>query len=145
MKMRGDKLTEIINVKEPRGKNKLGKSYRVLMVDDSSTVRKLGAQMLRSEMFEICGEASDGYQAFQVYKELKPDVVTMDVNMPVMNGIEALRQILAYDKNAKVVMVTSEGHRDMVMEAVKLGAKGYVVKPFRKDPFCEQLKLAIDS
>ncbi|MCK4513759.1 MAG: response regulator [Spirochaetaceae bacterium] len=143
--MRGDKLTEIINVKEPRGKNKLGKSYRVLMVDDSSTVRKLGAQMLRSEMFEICGEASDGYQAFQVYKELKPDVVTMDVNMPVMNGIEALRQILAYDKNAKVVMVTSEGHRDMVMEAVKLGAKGYVVKPFRKDPFCEQLKLAIDS
>ncbi len=145
MKMRGDKLTEIINVKEPRGKNKVGVSYRVLMVDDSSTVRKLGAQMLRSEMFEICGEASDGYQAFQVYKELKPDVVTMDVNMPVMNGIEALRQILAYDKNAKVVMVTSEGHRDMVMEAVKLGAKGYVVKPFRKDPFCEQLKLAIDS
>ena len=145
MKMRGDKLTEIINVKEPRGKNKVGGSYRVLMVDDSSTVRKLGAQMLRSEMFEICGEAPDGYQAFQLYKELKPDVVTMDVNMPVMNGIEALRQILAYDKNAKVVMVTSEGHRDMVMEAVKLGAKGYVVKPFRKDPFCEQLKLAIDS
>ena len=145
MKMRGDKLTEIINVKEPRGKNKNGESYRVLMVDDSSTVRKLGAQMLRSEMFEICGEAADGYQAFQAYKELKPDVVTMDVNMPVMNGIEALRQILAYDKNAKVVMVTSEGHRDMVMEAVKLGAKGYVVKPFRKDPFCEQLKLAIDS
>ncbi len=145
MKMRGDKLTEIINVKEPRGKNKNGESYRVLMVDDSSTVRKLGAQMLRSEMFEICGEAADGYQAFQAYKELKPDVVTMDVNMPVMNGIEALRQILAYDKNAKVVMVTSEGHRDMVLEAVKLGAKGYVVKPFRKDPFCEQLKLAIDS
>ena len=145
MKMRGDKLTEIINVKEPRGKNKVGGSYRVLMVDDSSTVRKLGAQMLRSEVFEICGEAPDGYQAFQLYKELKPDVVTMDVNMPVMNGIEALRQILSYDKNAKVVMVTSEGHRDMVMEAVKLGAKGYVVKPFRKDPFCEQLKLAIDS
>ena len=145
MKMRGDKLTEIINVKEPRGKNKVGGSYRVLMVDDSSTVRKLGAQMLRSEMFEICGEAPDGYQAFQLYKELKPDVVTMDVNMPVMNGIEALRQILSYDKNAKVIMVTSEGHRDMVMEAVKLGAKGYVVKPFRKDPFCEQLKLAIDS
>ena len=115
------------------------------MVDDSSVVRRLGAQMLRSEMFEICGEAEDGYQAFQMYKELLPDVVTMDVNMPVMTGIESLRQILAHDPNAKVVMVTSEGHRDMVMEAVKLGAKGYVVKPFRKDPFCEQLKLAIES
>lgn len=145
MKMRGDGITEIINVKEPRGKNKDGGAYRVLMVDDSSTVRKLGSQMLRSEMFEICGEAADGYQAVQMYKELSPDVVTMDINMPVMNGIESLRQILAHDKDAKVVMVTSEGHRDMVVEAVQLGAKGYVVKPFKKDPFCEQLKLAIDS
>ena len=145
MKMRGDNLTEIINAKEPRGTNKVGEPYRVLMVDDSSVVRRLGAQMLRSEMFEICGEAEDGYQAFQMYKELLPDVVTMDVNMPVMTGIESLRQILAHDPNAKIVMVTSEGHRDMVMEAVKLGAKGYVVKPFRKDAFCEQLKLAIES
>lgn len=145
MKMRGDGITEMINVKEPRGKKKDGSAYRVLMVDDSSTVRKLGSQMLRSEMFEICGEAADGYQAVQMYKELKPDVVTMDVNMPVMNGLESLRQILAHDKDAKVVMVTSEGHRDMVVEAVQLGAKGYVVKPFKKDPFCEQLKLAIDS
>ena len=145
MKMRGDMITEIINVKEPKGKNKDGESYRVLMVDDSSTVRRLGAQMLRSEMFEICGEAADGYEAFQMYKELKPDVVTMDVNMPVMTGIESLRQILAHDPKARVVMVTSEGHRDMVIEAMKIGAKGYVVKPFKKDPFCEQLKLAIDS
>ena len=87
MKMRGDNLTEIINAKEPRGKNNLGEPYRVLMVDDSSVVRRLGAQMLRSEMFDICGEAEDGYQAFQMYKELLPDVVTMDVNMPVMRGI----------------------------------------------------------
>lgn len=145
MKMRGDMITEIINVKEPKGKNKDGESYRVLMVDDSSVVRRLGAQMLRSEMFEICGEAADGYEAFQMYKELKPDVVTMDVNMPVMTGIESLRQILAHDPKARVVMVTSEGHRDMVIEAMKIGAKGYVVKPFKKDPFCEQLKLAIDS
>ncbi len=145
MKMRDNKLTEIINVKVPRGQNRLGESYRVLMIDDSSTVRRLGAQMLRSEMFEVCGEAADGHQGFQMYKELSPDVVTMDVNMPVMNGIEALRRILTYDRNAKVVMVTSEGHRDMVLEAVKIGAKGYVVKPFRKDSFCEQLKLAIDG
>ncbi len=145
MKIRENRLTEIINVKEPRGKNKFGQPYRVLMVDDSTTVRRLGAQMLRSEMFEICGEASDGSQALDLYKELDPDVVTMDVNMPVMNGIEALRRILAYDKNAKVVMVTSEGHRDMVLEAIKIGAKGYVVKPFRKDSFCEQLRRAIDG
>ncbi len=145
MKMRGDMITEIINVKEPKGKNKDGESYRVLVVDDSSTVRRLGAQMLRSEMFEICGEAADGYEAVQMYKELKPDVVTMDVNMPVMTGIESLREILAHDPKARVVMVTSEGHRDMVIEAMKIGAKGYVVKPFKKDPFCEQLKLAIDS
>ena len=145
MKMRGDKITEIINVKEPRGQNNAGGSYRILMVDDSTTVRKLGSQMLRSEMFEICGEADDGYQAFQLYKELKPDAVTMDVNMPVMNGIESLRQILSFDKNARIVMVTSEGHQDMVIEAIKIGAKGYVVKPFRKDPLCEALKQAIES
>ena len=145
MKMRGEKVTDIINVKEPRGRNKVGESYRILMVDDSSVVRRLGTQMLRSEMFEICGEAADGYQAFQMYKELKPDAVTMDVNMPVMTGIESLRQILAHDPNARVVMVTSEGHRDMVIEAMKIGAKGYVVKPFKKDPFCEALKQAIEG
>ena len=145
MKMRGDGITEMINVKKPMGQNSGGESYRILMVDDSSVVRRLGAQMLRSEMFEICGEAADGYEALQMYKELKPDAVTMDVNMPVMTGIESLRQILAHDPNARIVMVTSEGHRDMVIEAVKIGSKGYVVKPFKKDPFCEALKQAIEG
>ena len=145
MKVRNESLTELVNAKKPRGQNNGGQSYRVLMVDDSSTVRRLGAQMLRAELFEVCGEAENGLRAVEMYKELVPDVVTMDVNMPVMNGIEALRQILSFDPKAKVVMLTSEGHRDMILEAVKLGAKGYVVKPFRKDPFCEQLMRALGN
>lgn len=65
--------------------------------------------------------------------------------MPVMTGIESLRQIPADDPNARVVMVTSEWHRDMVIEAVKIDAKGYVVKPFKKDPFCEAMKQATEG
>ncbi len=145
MKMRGDQITELINVKTPMGQNRGGESYRILMVDDSSTVRRLGAQMLRSELFELCGEAADGFQAVPMYKELKPDAVTMDVNMPVMTGIESLREILAHDSDARIVMATSEGHRDMVIDALKIGAKGYVVKPFKKDPFCGALKKAIEG
>lgn len=145
MTMRSASITEIMNKKQPDGIDKLGKPYRVLLVDDSSTIRKLAAQMLRSEAFEVCGEAANGEEAVAMYQELKPDAVTMDVNMPVVDGVESLRRLLTYDTDARVVMVTSEGHRDLVIEAIKQGARGYVVKPFQKANLCSKVKKAIEG
>jgi two-component system chemotaxis response regulator CheY len=141
--VRKDDLVSSINRKRPDGLNKLDKSYRVLVVDDSTTMRKIVGQQLKSEAYEVCGEGSNGKEGVDLYKELGPDVVTMDINMPVMDGLESLKAILAYDPNAKVVMLTSEGQKDIVITALTAGAKGYVVKPPNKATLCERVKSAL--
>ena len=140
-----DNITEILNRKNPEGLNKYDKPYRVLIVDDSTTMRKIISQQLKSELYEICGEASNGEEALNKYKELNPDIVTLDINMPVVDGIEALKGILDYNKKARVVMLTSEGEKTTVIEAIKLGAKGYIVKPPSKAKVCENVKKALES
>ena len=115
----------------------------MLVVDDSATMRKIVGQQLRSEAYEICAEASDGAEALERYKELEPDVVTLDINMPNVSGLEALKGILSWDKQAKIVMLTSEGQRDTVLQAVSRGAKGYVVKPPNKAKLCAAVKNAL--
>jgi two-component system chemotaxis response regulator CheY len=131
--------------RDPRGKDKYGRGYRVLIVDDSMTMRRIVSQHLKSEAFEICGEAANGEDALKMYQQLKPDAVTMDVNMPVLSGIETLKRLLKQDPGAKVVMLTSEGHKDVVCEAINLGAKGYVVKPPSKDVVCQKVRDALIS
>jgi two-component system, chemotaxis family, chemotaxis protein CheY len=143
--VRKDDLVSSINRKRPEGLNKLDRGYRVLVVDDSTTMRKIVAQQLKSEAYEVCGEASNGKEAVELYKELGPDVVTMDINMPVMDGLESLKAIFAYDANARVVMLTSEGQKDIVMTALTAGAKGYVVKPPNKATLCERVKSALSA
>ena len=144
MRLRED-ITDVMNKKKPEGLNKLDKPYRVLVVDDSTTMRKIVSQHLKSEAYEICSEAANGEEALERYKELDPDLVTLDINMPVVNGIEALKRILDYDKKARVVMLTSEGEKTMVIDAITIGAKGYVVKPPNKIKICEQVKKALES
>ena len=144
MKARED-IVHILNQKKPEGLNKFDKSYRVLVVDDSATMRKIISQQLKSEAYEVCGEAADGEEAFQLYKELEPDVVTLDINMPVVDGIAALKNILDYDKAAKVVMLTSEGQKQIVVDAITMGAKGYVVKPPNKAKVCAKVKSVLES
>ena len=144
MKARED-IVHILNQKKPEGLNKFDKSYRVLVVDDSATMRKIISQQLKSEAYEVCGEAADGEEAFQLYKELEPDVVTLDINMPVVDGIAALKNILDYDKAAKVVMLTSEGQKQTVVDAITMGAKGYVVKPPNKAKVCAKVKSVLES
>jgi len=117
-----------------------GSSYRVLIVDDSSTMRKILISMLKSELYEICGEAGDGEQAYEMYKELKPDVVTLDINMPKVTGVEVLKKIISFDPSAKIVMLTSEGQKQTVFEAIKIGAKNYVVKPPEKDDLLKKVE-----
>lgn len=144
MKLRDDIMTAI-NSKKPEGISTMEKPYRILVADDSTTMREIVGQHLKSEMYEICGEAANGQEAVELYKELDPDAVTMDINMPVMDGVDALKQILAYDKNARIVMLTSEGQRKTVIDAIKVGARGYIVKPPNKTIVCEKVKYAING
>lgn len=105
----------------------------VLVIDDSSvTVRKLTA-MLEDMGHRVVGTASNGVEAVEAYRQWQPDVVTMDITMPGMDGIEATRRILAGFPDAVIIMVTSEGCQSTVMAALDAGAKGYVLKPVRPD------------
>ncbi|MCS7118480.1 MAG: response regulator [Archaeoglobaceae archaeon] len=113
---------------------------KVLIVDDTAFMRKLLKNILFSAGFDIVGEAENGKQAVEFYKQLKPDIVTMDIVMPEMNGIDALKEIRRLDPNAKIVMCTAVGQEQMVKMAIKLGAKGYIVKPFQAPKVIEELK-----
>ena len=143
--MQARDVMEHTNRKRPEGLRSDDRPYRVLVVDDSTTMRKIIGQHLKAEAYEICGEAANGVEALEFYKELTPDVVTLDINMPLMGGLEALRNILQYDSAAKVLMVTSEGDKETVIEAVTAGAKGYIVKPPNKARVCEKRKIALQN
>jgi two-component system, chemotaxis family, chemotaxis protein CheY len=108
----------------------------VLIVDDALFMRVTIGNMLREEGFEIVGEASNGKEAIELYGQLKPDLVTMDVTMPVMTGIEAVKHIVSKDPQAKIIMITALGQQKKIKAAIDSGAKDFITKPF--DP--EQLK-----
>ena len=112
---------------------------RILIVDDTLFMRTLLKNILSSGGHEIVGEAEDGDVGVNKYRELKPDLVTMDVVMPKMNGIEALKAIKALDANAKVIMCTAVGQEQMVKLAIKSGARGYIVKPFQAPKVLEEI------
>jgi two-component system chemotaxis response regulator CheY len=93
--------------------------------------------------FEIAGEATNGAEAVRLYQELKPDLVTMDITMPEVDGIAAVKEIKKIDPNAKVVMVSAMGQQAMVIEAIQAGASDFIVKPFQPDRVLEALKKAL--
>ncbi|AUV81554.1 response regulator [Salinigranum rubrum] len=103
----------------------------VLVVDDSAFMRNLLKQLLDGE-HEVIGEAENGVEAVEMYRELDPDVVTMDVVMPIRNGIEATSEIKELDPGSSVIMCTSVGQEEKMREAVEAGADGYITKPFQK-------------
>ena len=105
---------------------------KVLVVDDAQFLRVRITKMLGSEGHEY-QEASNGVEAVQHYKSYQPDVVLMDITMPEMDGMDALREIRTMDPNSKVVMLTALGQESIVLEAIKLGAKDFIVKPFEKE------------
>jgi len=106
---------------------------RVLIVDDAAFMRMAIRTILDKNGFEVAGEAENGQIAVRKYKELKPDIVTMDITMPEMTGIEALKSIKAVDPGAKVIMISAMGQEVMVREAIILGAKSFIVKPFKEE------------
>lgn len=102
----------------------------ILLVDDSRTSRKILRNILESAGHTIVDEATDGEQAIEKYIASKPDVITLDITMPVMDGIEALKQIKMVDSDAKVIMVSASSQKDKLIEAVKYGAEDFIAKPF---------------
>jgi len=130
-----------INEKAADGIKPEGIPYRVLVVDDSMFIAKQLGQILTSEGFEIAATAGDGAQGLEKYKELHPnvDLVTMDITMPVMDGVTALEKILEFDKNANVVMVSALGKEDVVKKTLLMGAKSYIVKPLDRKKVLERI------
>lgn len=103
---------------------------RILIVDDAAFMRMKIKLALEKAGYEIAGEAENGLDGVSQFKLLRPDLVTLDITMPVMSGIEALREIKKFDRDAKVLMVSAMGQEEIVREAVLLGANNFIVKPF---------------
>lgn len=115
-------------------------SKRVLVVDDAAFMRMMIKDILTKNGYDVVGEAVDGTQAVDKYQELHPDLVTMDITMPEMDGIEALKHIRSIDPNAKVVMCSAMGQQAMVIDAIQAGARDFVVKPFQADRVLESIR-----
>lgn len=113
---------------------------RILIVDDSRTSRKILRGILEDAGLEVVGEAMDGQDGVNKYKELRPDLVSLDITMPVMDGLTALKNIKEIDPNAKVVMVTAAGQQNKMIDAIKLGASEFVTKPFEADDIIRLIK-----
>ena len=106
---------------------------RILVVDDAAFMRKMVTDALTKGGHEVIGEAGNGTEAVQQYQTLKPDLTTLDITMPEKDGLSALREIIALDPAARVVMCSALGQESKVLESIKLGAKDFVVKPFQAD------------
>jgi two-component system chemotaxis response regulator CheY len=119
------------------------KMARILVVDDSRTSRKILRSILEENGHEVIGEAENGADGILKYKELKPDITTMDITMPIMDGLEALKQIMDYDNNAKVVMVTAAGQKTKMVDAIKFGASEFLVKPFESDQIIAMIRKVV--
>lgn len=113
---------------------------KILIVDDASFMRMMIKEILTDHGFEVVGEAQDGQIAIEKYKELRPDLVTLDITMPEMDGVTALREIKKIDPEAKVIMCSAMGQQAMVIDAIQAGAKDFIVKPFQADRVIEVVK-----
>ncbi|SHE57903.1 response regulator [Clostridium fallax] len=116
---------------------------KVLIVDDAAFMRMMIKDILEKNGFEIVGEASNGLKAVELYKKEKPDVITMDITMPDMDGIEAVKEIRKLDSNVKIIMCSAMGQQTMVMDAIRAGANDFIVKPFQAERVLEAIKKAL--
>jgi two-component system, chemotaxis family, chemotaxis protein CheY len=113
---------------------------RVLIVDDAVVMRMMIKGILSKNGYEVVGEAQNGLEAVEKYKTLSPDLVTMDMVMPEMDGITAVKEIVASDPGAKIIMCTSMGQQALVVEAIQAGAKSFITKPFQPPKILETIE-----
>lgn len=118
-------------------------SEGILIVDDASFMRMMIKDILTKNGFEVVGEAENGAVAVEKYKELKPSLVIMDITMPEVDGIQAVKEIKKIDDDANIVMCSAMGQQSMVIEAIQAGAKDFIVKPFQADRVVEAVKKAL--
>ncbi|MCD5405056.1 MAG: response regulator [Desulfotomaculum sp.] len=116
---------------------------KILIVDDAAFMRMMIKNIVTKAGYEVVGEAENGAQAVEMYKELKSDLVIMDITMPEMNGIQAVKAIKEIDPNANIIMCSAMGQQAMVMEAIQAGAKDFIVKPFQQDRILQAIKRII--
>jgi two-component system chemotaxis response regulator CheY len=115
-------------------------SHTVLVCDDAIFMRTMISDILQQSGFEVVGEAETGVEAVAQYKKLRPDLVTMDIVMPEMGGIDAVREITKFDPSARVLMCSAMGQQALVVEAIQAGAKDFVVKPFQPSRVLEAVQ-----
>lgn len=117
---------------------------KILIVDDSAVSRKKLRTILESANYDVIGEACDGAEAFEKYESLLPDIVTMDITMPNIDGIAVLKTIMEKYPSAKVVMITALGKGDKILEALNAGAKNYITKPYEDEQILNSIKEALE-
>ena len=115
----------------------------ILICDDAAFMRMMIKDILTKNGYNVVGEAENGLKGVEKYNELKPDLVLMDITMPEMDGIEALKTIKSNDSNAKVIMCSAMGQQAMVIESIQAGAKDFIVKPFQADRVLEAVKKVV--
>lgn len=118
-------------------------AHKILIVDDAAFMRMMIKDILSKNGFDVVGEAADGVQAIEKYKETQPDLVTMDITMPEMDGITALKEIKAINPSAKIIMCSAMGQQAMVIDAIQAGARDFIVKPFQADRVLEAINKAL--
>ncbi|MCZ6917768.1 MAG: response regulator [Gemmatimonadetes bacterium] len=119
-------------------------SHTVLVCDDAIFMRTMISDILSQAGYDVVGEAETGVQAVERFKELNPDLVTMDIVMPDMGGIDAVREIMKIAPNAKVLMCSAMGQQALVVEAIQAGAKDFVVKPFQPSRVLEAVQRVLE-
>lgn len=116
---------------------------KILVVDDAAFMRLMIKDILTQNGYEVVGEAANGLEAVARYKELKPELVTMDITMPEMDGISAIKEIRRYDPNARIIVCSAMGQQALVLDAIQSGAKDFIVKPFQADRVIDAVKKAL--
>jgi two-component system chemotaxis response regulator CheY len=117
---------------------------KILLVDDAKFMRMMLGEILRNAGYEVVAEANNAKEAIRIYQEVKPDLVTMDIIMPGMSGLEAAREIIKLDPRAKIIMVSAMGQQELVKESLDAGASDFVVKPFVLDEVLEKVRKVLD-
>lgn len=118
---------------------------RVLLADDLYFMRMVQKEVLEAHGYKIVGEASNGVEAVQMFEELKPDIVVLDITMPEMNGLQSMRKILEIDSQARIIICSAIGQQNLIVEAINAGIKDFIVKPFKPERLLSAIAKAVTS